>query len=90
MTAKTLEGEAREAAEKYRVSCGLDAVGPHQLTHEVIGYAQGFFDAATLRDKEIEELRKACRQLEWNAAESEALVMAYEARMVLDNNKGDL
>jgi len=52
-----LEREAREAAEVYRVACGLGTVGSGQLTHEAIGYAQGFYDAAAPREQELRRLR---------------------------------
>ena len=81
MTAKTLEEEAREAAERYRESCSLDAVGERQLHDEVIGYGNGYLAAATAREKEIEELRAGCRRMEWDSAEAMALVLAHEGKI---------
>ena len=64
MTAKTLEEEAREAAERWyppgagRLGGKLYAGKPaKEGFRERSSFQHGFLSAATLRDKEIEELR---------------------------------
>lgn len=63
MTAKTLEQEAREAAEGFADS--VDAETGRTICKG--SYMNGYIAAATARDKEIEELRARVAELEADA-----------------------
>ena len=75
-----LERKAREAAEGLVPNKGYGYKAVRDAVRED-GFVMGYKVAATLREKEIEELKKACQQWEWNSAESMALVLAHEGKI---------